>query len=144
MRKLLTALAIVALLIGAGCKDKPEKKTKKPVKTAVVEKKVVPDTVKQEELKPVVEEVQPEPPKPADKYFLIAGSFTSRHNADVFVAKLIDEGFNAQVIERPGGPNGEFYKVAYKSFYDRQEAYTELKMARNSEGRDDVWLLVKK
>ncbi|MBR8538161.1 SPOR domain-containing protein [Carboxylicivirga sediminis] len=144
MRKLLSALAIVALLIGAGCKDEPAKKPQKPVKTAVVEKKVVADTVKKEEPKPVVKEVKPEPPKPADKYFLIAGSFASRNNADVFVAKLIDQGYNAQVIERPGGPNGEFYKVAYKSFYDRKEAYAELRTARNNEGRNDVWLLVKK
>ncbi|MBK3518939.1 SPOR domain-containing protein [Carboxylicivirga marina] len=143
MRKIITSLAIVALLIGAGCKDKPAEKAKKPVKTAVVQKKVEKDTVKKE-VKPEIKEVEPEPPKPADKYFLIAGSFAKRHNADVFKSKLMADGFNAQVIERPGGPNGEFYKVSYKSFYDRKEAYSELRSARNNEGRDDVWLLVKK
>lgn len=143
MRKLLSVFAIVALILGAGCKDEPAKKPQKPV-TTVVEKKVVADTAKIEEPKPVVKEVEPEPPKPADKYFLIAGSFANRQNADVFVTKLINEGYNAQVIERPGGPNGDFYKVAYKSFYDKQEAYAELRTARSDQGRDDVWLLVKK
>ena len=143
MRKLLTALAVVALLIGAGCKDKPTKKPQKPVKTAVVKKEVVKDTVKKEELKPEVKEVIPEPPKPADKYFLIAGSFAKRHNADVFVSKLEADGYNAQVIERPGGPNGEFYKVSYMSFYDKKEALAELRTARQSEGNGDVWLLIK-
>ncbi len=144
MRKLTTLLAIAALLMAAGCKDKPAKKPQKPVKTAVVQKTVEKDTVKQEVKTPEVKEVQPEPPKPADKYFLIAGSFESQQNAEIFKAKLVADGFDAKVIERPGGPNGEFYKVAYKSFYDRNEAYAELRTARNNEGRDDVWLLVKK
>ncbi|MCG8578282.1 MAG: SPOR domain-containing protein [Bacteroidales bacterium] len=144
MRKLTTALAIFALLIGAGCKDKPAKESKKPVKTAVHQKKVEKDTVKEEVKTPEVKEVIPEPPKPDDKYFLIAGSFEKQQNAELFKAKLVADGFNAQVIERPGGPNGEFYKVSYKSFYDRSEAYAELRSARNNEGRDDVWLLVKK
>jgi len=147
MRKLLTILSIVALLIGAGCKDKPSKKPQKPVKTAVVEKKVVKDTTKADTLKnkPVVKAVKPvEPPKPDDKYFLIAGSFSNRNNAEVFKAKLEAEGYQSVVIERPSGPNGDFYKVSYKSFYDRGEAYAELRTARNSEGRNDVWLLVQK
>jgi len=144
MRKLLTILSIVALLIGAGCKDKPSKKPQKPVKTAVVEKKVVKDTTKLDTIKtkPVVKEI--EPVKPADKYFLIAGSFSKRTNAEVFKAKLEAEGYQSVVIERPSGPNGDFYKVSYKSFYDRGEAYAELRTARTSEGRNDVWLLVQK
>lgn len=141
MRNLFTIIAVVGLLVTVGCKDKPTKKPQKPVKTAVVQKPVVKDTVKK-----VVEEpkVKPDPPKPADKYFLIAGSFASMDNANVFKTKLIADGYNAQVIERPGGPNGEFYKVAYKGFYDRKEAYAELRTARNSEDHSDVWLLVKK
>jgi cell division protein FtsN len=144
MRKLTTSLAIIALLLGAGCKDKPSKQPQKPVKTAVVQKKVEKDTLQKELETPKVEETIPEPPKPSDKYFLIAGSFEKQHNAEIFKAKLVADGYDAQVIERPGGPNGEFYKVSYKSFYDRSEAYTELRTARNNEGRNDVWLLVKK
>ncbi|WP_439181750.1 SPOR domain-containing protein [Carboxylicivirga taeanensis] len=143
MRKLITAFAILALLI-VGCKDKTAKTPQKPVKTAVVEKQVVADSLNNETPEPVVEEVQPEPPKPADKYFLIAGSFASRHNADEFVTQLTNEGYNAQVIERPAGPNSDFYKVSYMSFYDRNEAFAELRNARDIEGRDDVWLLIKK
>ena len=144
MRKLSNVLIIAALFIGAGCKDKPAKQPQKPVKTEVVQKKVVKDTVKQEVEKPEVKEVVPEPPKPADKYFLIAGSFAKEHNANVFKSKLEAEGYQAQVIERPGGPNGEFFKVSYMSFYDKKEALSELKTARNNAGQEDVWLLIKK
>ncbi len=143
MRKILTTLVIIALVFGAGCKKKKSaEQSKKPVKTAVVQKPVVKDTIKEEEPKPVIEEV--EPPKPDNKYFLIAGSFEKLSNAEQFKAKLVGQGFESEVIERPGGPNGEFYKVSYKGFYDRGEAYAELQTARNAEGRDEVWLLVKK
>ncbi len=143
MRKLFVILSVFALLTGAGCKDKPSKKPQKPVKTAVVEKKVVKDTTAVDTVKskPVVKEV--EPPKPADKYFLIAGSFANKKNAEIFKAKLVAEGYQSVIIERPHGLNGEFYKVSYKSFYDRKEAFAELRTARYSEGRDDVWLLIK-
>jgi len=143
MNKLLVFVSICALLVGVGCKDKPSEEPKKPVKTAVVEKKVVKDTTDQDTLKTNTDEEPTQVDQPADKYFLIAGSFASRRNADQFMAKLMGEGYQSIVIERPGGPNAEFYKVAYKAFYDRNEAYAELKTARHSEGRNDVWLLVK-
>ncbi|WP_430810573.1 MULTISPECIES: SPOR domain-containing protein [unclassified Carboxylicivirga] len=142
MRKLITFFAITALLVGAGCKDKDAKVPQKPVKKAVVQKKVeVKDTLVQE---PIVEEVIPEPPKPANKYFLIAGSFSKRHNADVFMEKLINDGYNAEIIERRNGPNEEFFKVSYKAFHDKTEALAELQIARNTAGSENVWLLIKK
>ena len=144
MKKLLTFLSIVALLTGAGCKDKPSKEPQKPIKTAITENKIAKSTSAADTLKikPVVQ--NEEPPKPADKYFLIAGSFADRNNAEEFKTELVADGYQSLVLERPQGPNGEFYKVSYKSFYDRNEAYSELRTARNSEGRSNVWLLVKK
>jgi cell division protein FtsN len=144
MRKITNALIIIAVVFTASCKDKPEKEPQKPVQSEVVQTEVEKDTLKQEIEMPVVEEEPVEPPKPADKYFLIAGSFAKEHNANIFKSKLEADGYSSQVIERRGGPNEEFYKVSYMSFYDKKEAYAELRNARRTDGREDVWLLIKK
>lgn len=144
MKNLITTLAIAALILSAGCKDKPQNKAQRPVKKEVMQKEVKKDTSAVDTLmnEPVVKEV--ETPKPEDKYFLIAGSFENRNYADDFKSQLEADGYNSRVIERPAGPNGEFYKVSYQSFYDKEEAFSELNTARNVEGRDDVWLLIKR
>ena len=145
MKNIVYALFILGIITSMGaCKEKPQKQTQKP-QTKVVEKPVK-DTMTPDTLNKVVEEeiAIPEPPKPADKYFLIAGSFQSRENAEIFKLRLEEQGFNSNIIERRRGPNNEFFKVSYKSFYDRAEAYAELRNARNTEGKDNVWLLVKK
>jgi len=139
MKKLFTILVIGVLLFTVSCKDKPTKEPQKPIKSQVVEKVVKVPTPEPE---PVVEEV--EPPRPEDKYFLIAGSFAELHNAESFKVQLESDGYTSQIIERPDGPNGEFYKVSYMSFYDRNEAYNELRAARGSVGNEEVWLLIKR
>ncbi|MCU4177603.1 SPOR domain-containing protein [Marinilabiliaceae bacterium N1Y90] len=139
-------IVLVAFAFHA-CKDKPTQKVQKP-KTTVVKKTVKKDTAAIDSLKKVAEAKKVvkkvEAPKPPNKYFLIAGSFQSRRNADIFKARLEKEGYTSSVIERRTGPNTDFYKVSYKGFHDRKLAYAELRKARNSEGRDNVWLLVKK
>jgi len=145
MKNIVYALFILGLITSMGaCKEEPQKQTQKP-QTKVVEKPVK-DTMTPDTLNKVVEAevVKPEPPKPEDKYFLIAGSFQSRENAEIFKLRLEEQGYTSNIIERRRGPNNEFYKVSYKSFYDRTEAFAELRQARNSEGRDNVWLLVKR
>ncbi|MBS2096774.1 SPOR domain-containing protein [Carboxylicivirga linearis] len=145
MKNIVYALFILGIITSMGaCKEKPQKQTQKP-QTKVVEKPVK-DTMTPDTLNKVAEEkiAIPEPPKPEDKYFLIAGSFQSRENAEIFKLRLEEQGYNSNIIERRRGPNNEFFKVSYKSFYDRTEAYAELRNARNSEGRDNVWLLVKR
>nr|WP_321450127.1 SPOR domain-containing protein [uncultured Carboxylicivirga sp.] len=145
MKNIFHALFILGIIASLGaCKEKSKQQAQKP-QTKVVEKPVV-DTLEADTLKKVaeVEIEKPEPPKPADKYFLIAGSFQSRENAEIFKLRLEEQGYSSNIIERRRGPNNEFYKVSYKSFYDKNEAFAELRQARNAEGRDNVWLLVKK
>jgi cell division protein FtsN len=146
MNKFVSALLILGLALSfTSCKDKPKEKPQKPV-TKVVQK-AVKDTMAVDTLKKVAAkkvENKVEAPKPADKYFLIAGSFQSKRNAEIFKSRLEKEGYTSHVIERRRGPNNDFFKVSYKSFHDRKLAYAELRKARNTEGRDNVWLLVKR
>lgn len=146
MNKFASVLFILGLVVGfTSCKDQPKEKPQKPVTNVV--QKVVKDTMAVDTLKKVAvkkEEKKVEAPKPVDKYFLIAGSFQSKRNAEIFKSRLEKEGYASNVIERRSGPNTDFFKVSYKSFHDRKLAYAELRKARNTEGRDNVWLLVKK
>ncbi len=145
MKNIISMMLVIGLItLVSSCKNTPEKQAQKP-QTKVVEKPVK-DTLAVDTLKKVaeVEVKKPEPPKPDDKYFLIAGSFQSRENAEIFKLRLEEQGYSSNIIERRHGPNTEFYKVSYKSFYDKNEAFAELRRARNTEGKDNVWLLVKK
>lgn len=80
---------------------------------------------------------------PDDKYFLIAGSFQDRDNAEKFKAELESQGYEAKIIVRETGPNQDFYKVSYKSFYDRNEAFKELSKEKQQPNNEHVWLLIK-
>jgi len=110
--------------------------------------------VKREVVKPPVEEkdtITPPPPAPEpvvvpkaeNKYFLIAGSFSSMENAETFKNELIQQGFDSEVIIRKRGINQDFYKVSYKGFSDKDEAFNELAMERKQPNNQDVWLLIK-
>jgi len=149
MRKIVHSLVILAFLVSySACKNKQAKEPQKPVKKTVVQKKVVKDTsavdsaklaqVKQEAVK------KPEPPKPADRYFLIAGSFQDRTMAEAYMKVMQKDGYEARVLERPNGPNNEFFKVSYKGFHDRKEAYRALRDARGNGEIEGVWLMVQK
>ncbi|MBI9063566.1 MAG: SPOR domain-containing protein [Marinilabiliaceae bacterium] len=149
MRKIVHYLVILAFLVSySACKNKPAKEPQKPVNKTVVQKEIKKDTsaidsarlaqAKLEAAKKV------EPPKPADRYFLIAGSFQDRAMAESYKSQLEKEGYDARVLERPNGPNNEFFKVSYKGFHDRKEAYRALRDARRSGEREGVWLMVQK
>lgn len=148
MKSIISTLLVVALIFGVfACKDKPTKQQPQKPVTVVVQKPVKEDSLKLDSLKKVAEKKEVkkvEAPKPEDKYFLISGSFQSRENAEIYKSRLQQEGYNSQIIERRMGPNNDFFKVSYKSFHDRKLAYAELRKARNTEGRDNVWLLVKR
>lgn len=148
MRKIFNLLVIVALTVGyTACKSKPEKQPQKPVKKTVVQKKVKKDTSAMDSAKlvqPVKEVKKPEPPKPADRYFLIAGSFQDRAMAEAYKIKLEQDGYEARVLERPNGPNNEFFKVSYKGFHDKKEAYRALRDARGKGEMEGVWLMIQR
>ncbi|MGQ1787938.1 MULTISPECIES: SPOR domain-containing protein [unclassified Saccharicrinis] len=134
-------LLIILMIFAVGVfscgkkKEQPKKEVKREVvKPAVAKKDTVPPAPKP---KPVVE-------KPENKYFLIAASFKKEANAISFKNSLIEQGFDAEVIVRNTGKNKDFYKVSYKGFSDKNEAYRELRSEKNKPDHEDVWLLIKK
>ncbi len=131
-------VASAILLIAVACKDKKQPAEPEPVSQEnEISEPAEPDTVAQED---TITEPPPEP----DKYFLIAGSFERLNNAETFQKEMAGKGFKSEVITRNWGPNREYYKVSYMGFKDKQEAISHMKEERNKEGRDSVWVLVKK
>ena len=149
MRKIVHYLVILAFLVSySACKNKPAKEPQKPVKTTVVQKKVKKDTRALDSARLAQAKIEAakkvEPPKPADRYFLIAGSFQDRAMAESYKSQLEKEGLQARVLERQNGPNNEFFKVSYKGFHDKKEAYAALKDAQHSGEHEGVWLMIQK
>lgn len=137
-----TKILIITVVFALGiisCNKKKEDTTKivkrEVVKPVVVEKDTLPPTP------------QPEPvviKKPDNKYFLISASFTNESNAVAYKDKLVNEGFDAELIIRRSGANPDFYKVSYKGFADKEKAFDELAYEKKQAGKEDVWLLIKR
>jgi cell division protein FtsN len=126
-------ITFLSLAIGmSACKE--EKKTLKNPKTT---KKIV-------KAKPIQKKIEKKVPKALvkkaiNKYFLIAASFKKQSNAKKMKSKLKSEGFDSQIILS----NNQFYRVSYKGFSKKEEAFKELKIARATEGKEDIWLHIK-
>lgn len=69
-------------------------------------------------------------------FYLVAGSFKIKSNADGFNQKLINEGYeNSQIIARNNG----FSCVSFKSFYTWKEAVAEWRQMKVD--HPEVWIL---
>ena len=127
-------ITFLCLVIGmCACKEekkilKSPKTTNRIVKTKAKQKK----PTKNVAIKEVVK-------KNINKYFLISASFKNQDNANRMQSKLQKEGYDSQIILA----SNNFYRVSYKGFSVRAEAFKELKLARSSEGRENVWLHIK-
>jgi len=156
MRKLYIFFIAGSLILSVNaCKGKKEPE-KKPVKKTVVHQSVdnsarIADSLRRvAEQKKAQEQAAAEEAaraKAAQKYFLIAGSFQSMENAEKFQKELQQKGYDSEVIVRKTGPNSDFYKVSYKGFADRAEAFRELKNARDANldfTDEEIWLLIKR
>ncbi len=135
MRKpILASLALLAAL--SACKDKTPQLPVEKAPVAIEE--AATDTI------PVVQEpVVESAPKPADKYFLIAGSFLLRERAERYSNELSGRGYVPQIVQRNWGVNSGYFRVAIGSYHDRSTAYAELNRALNDPNELPVWLLVK-
>ena len=71
-------------------------------------------------------------------FHLVAGCFSSEHNATKFVAQLKTEGFEASVI---GQNKNGLFRVAFQSYVSRELAVSEMKKLKDS-GKS-TWLLKK-
>ena len=150
MKKLYVFLiAGVILLSFNECDSTKKKPKKKPIKKTVVHKPLI-DSARLADSLALIEaqkiadaEAEAKAAQPDDKYFLISGSFHSMANAEKFQKELQAQGYNSEVIIRKTGPNTDFYKVSYRSFYDRDEAYNALRQEKKMPNNETVWLLIK-
>ena len=70
------------------------------------------------------------------KYYLVAGSFKKRQNAVDFRKKLLEQGYDSEMIcEREG-----MHAVSYASFREKSKAQAELRRLRQEKGLT-TWLL---
>lgn len=74
----------------------------------------------------------------ASKYYLIGGSFKDRENAEVYVRRYNNEGFNSEVIE-----TDNLYRVSLGIYDDKVKALHELRRIRANENYSKVWLYTK-
>ena len=128
---------IAIITFSCGKEDEKIQVKREVVTTPIVNIDTVPpDTIP--EPAPIVIEV------PDNKYFLISGSFSSQKNAETYKNELIQEGYDSEVIIRSSGKNQDFYKVSYKGFSDKEEAFNQLATERKLPNNEDVWLLIKR
>jgi nucleoid DNA-binding protein len=68
-------------------------------------------------------------------YYLIAGSFRNKRNADIMTEQLIREGFNSEIM----ATNDGYFRVVIGKFNERQAAIDELRRIRKLI-EQSVWL----
>ncbi len=74
------------------------------------------------------------------KYFIVAGSFQEKKNAQAMISRLSEQGFSTKIKynQRTG-----YYRVIIAEFADKQKALYELEKVRNKVNQS-FWLLQKK
>jgi cell division protein FtsN len=110
-------------------------------------KELIPEVVVNTPKEAPVQKQEPiAPPAVAkpDKYFLVAGSFLKQENAERCKSDWTQKGYQSQVVTRSPGVNSDFFRVSYMSFSDRKEAINAMQQERAMEGKEQVWVLVKK
>ena len=93
---------------------------------------MVPEPVEEEE---VIEEVKPVRNE-IQNYFLIAGCFEYKENADRLCEKLQRQGYDSKIITY----FENLYLVSYNGFATRKEGLAALKDIRKEKGKEKTWL----
>lgn len=124
---------ILTVLLGLliSCKEKPQPL---PVVEAPVAVKDTVEPVPAEE-EQVVEEVKPVRNE-IQNYFLIAGCFEYKENADKLCEKLQRQGYDSKIITY----FENLYLVSYNGFPTRKEGLEALKEIRKEPGKEKTWL----
>lgn len=119
--------ALFSLTVSCKDKQKPLPVVEAPV---VVKDTVIPAPPVEEvkEVKPVRNEIQ--------KYFLIAGCFEYKENADKLCDKLQQEGYDSKIITY----FENLYLVSYNGFPTRKEGLEALKKICKEKGKEKTWL----
>ncbi len=71
-----------------------------------------------------------------DRYYIVAGSFKRLENAQKLMVKLMDDGFDPQILQTSNG----YFRVTLNSFQNRNLAVRELQRIRQGLNRS-VWIL---
>ena len=71
-------------------------------------------------------------------FYIIAGSYKKRRNADILKAKLSKEGYDSQILI---STERNLYRVSYKSFTDRRTAIKELYRLQKELNNEEIWIL---
>ena len=127
MRTIVILVALSLLFSLSSCKKKKQVQTIEAPKTEVAATPApapVPEV--KEEPKPVVREMN---------YFLVAGCFKVKSNADNLNARLISEGYNSKIM-----PFYNLYMVTYEGFETRQEAQAALNRIVQEPGKELTWV----
>jgi hypothetical protein len=67
---------------------------------------------------------------------IIAGSFSSKRNAENLQKDLLQNGYNSQIFAAPNG----MYRVSVKSYLDQNSAVQELNAMRLELGNKELWV----
>lgn len=93
-----------------------------------------------EETKKVAEEVDSELVKEENKFFIIAGSFNERPNAEISAKKFKKQGYeNADVLE-----DAKRFRVILGAYKTKNDALVELKAIRRRDKDLGIWILSRK
>ncbi len=127
MRTIVILVALSFLFSLSSCKKKKTATIEAP-KTEIAETTPAPAPVPEvkEEPKPVVREMN---------YFLVAGCFKVKSNADNLNARLVSEGYNSKIM-----PYYNLYMVTYEGFETRQEAQSALNRLVQEPGKELTWV----
>lgn len=121
----LLAFSLVGLF--TSCKEKK----KKPV---LAQKKVEVVEVPKPKEEPVIVE-EPVVPEKQANYHLVGGCFRIRSNAERFNAKLLNEGYDSQIL-----PFYNLSMVTYNSYETRAEAQVALNRIVREPGKSKTWV----
>ena len=121
---ILTLLSVLFSL--SSCKKKKEPITVAPITTTTVEP---PKT------DPIVEVKKPEPVVEQMNYYLVAGCFEFKNNADRLNAQLQKEGYASKIM-----PFYNLYMVTYNGYRTRQEAQVALNRIVLEPGKSEAWV----
>ena len=127
MRTIVILVALSFLFSLSSCKKNKTATIEAP-KTEIAETTPAPAPVPEvkEEPKPVVREMN---------YFLVAGCFKVKSNADNLNARLVSEGYNSKIM-----PYYNLYMVTYEGFETRQEAQSALNRMVQEPGKELTWV----
>lgn len=127
MRIIAILLTLSLIGIFSSCKNKKQNEKLTTQQVEVVEV-VKPEPVEppREEPKPVVKQVN---------YYLVAGCFKVRENAERLNSKLLNEGYDSRIL-----PFYNMSMVTYDGYETREEAQSALNRIVKETGKELTWV----